>query len=82
MVSDDSLRFVSNDLSLLVLPICIVGLLGSIKKSDYFMPTKLGLCFIDLDDWFKICFIPISAIIFVCEDKKRPPLILSRCFFV
>lgn len=51
---------------LLVLPVCIVGLLGSIKKSSYFMPMKLGLCFIDLDDWLKICLIPISAIIFVC----------------
>lgn len=35
------------------------------------MPVKMRLCFIDLDDWFKICFIPISAIIFVCLKIKK-----------
>ncbi len=55
-----------NQVFFLVLPFCIVTLLASIKKSTYFMPIKMGICFIDLDDWFKICFIPISAIIFVC----------------
>jgi len=63
---------------LLVLPFCIVTLLASIKKSTYFMPIKMRLCFIDLNDWFKICFIPISAIIFVCINKKN---ILILLFF-
>ena len=49
----------------LVLPACIVTLLASIKKGSYFMHPQMRLCFIDLDDWFKIYFIPISAIIFV-----------------
>ncbi|CAF2940230.1 unnamed protein product [Rotaria sp. Silwood2] len=48
-----------------ILPFCIVTLLASIKKSTYFMPIKMRLCFIDLDDWLKIYFIPISAIIFI-----------------
>ncbi|CAF0804146.1 unnamed protein product [Rotaria sordida] len=48
-----------------ILPFCIVTLLASIKKSTYFMQIKMRLCFIDLDDWLKIYFIPISAIIFI-----------------
>ncbi|CAF0780051.1 unnamed protein product [Adineta ricciae] len=48
-----------------ILPFCIVTLLASIKTKTYFMATKLGLCFIDLDDWFKIYFIPITGIIFI-----------------
>ncbi|UJR35373.1 hypothetical protein I4U23_028130 [Adineta vaga] len=48
-----------------ILPFCIVTLLASIKTKTYFMTTKSGLCFIDLDDWFKIYFIPITGIIFI-----------------
>ncbi|CAF3578226.1 unnamed protein product [Adineta steineri] len=48
-----------------ILPFCIVTLLASIKKSTYFLPVKLHLCFIDLDDWFKIYFMPILGIIFI-----------------
>ncbi|CAF3921921.1 unnamed protein product [Rotaria magnacalcarata] len=48
-----------------ILPFCIVTLLASIKKSTYFLAIEMRLCFIDLDDWLKIYFIPISAIIFI-----------------
>lgn len=64
----------------LVLPFCIVTLLASIKKAAYFMPISLRLCFIDLDDWFKIYFIPITAIIFVGyrADRERELFLLTR----
>ena len=64
----------------LVLPFCIVTLLASIKKTAYFMQISLRLCFIDLDDWFKIYFIPITAIIFVGyrTDRARKLSLLTR----
>lgn len=41
------------------------------------MRTEMRLCFIDLDDWFKIYFIPISAIIFV---RRRRSFVSSKMF--